>query len=331
MSWRGLARVASWLLLGGLLVIGARAVPWREAVSASATASGQWLAAATLVHALILPLGTLQWMCLIPRGERIAFRTMLWIRSAGWAIANGGPFLAEHAASIHLLAKRGGVGYVAATSIKILDQVTTGAGKLMLLGAVLVAAAPLPPTLRATAGGLVAGVGALWLSLVACVGSAARLERWAARRERMGHAVIGFLARLSRHLEVVRSPRSLGLGSFAAVAQRAAETAACWAVVSALGGSISLAGALLVAMAVNLSTMMSITPANLGVFEGSAFVALRASGLPAEQAVAAAVLLHVSYLLPIAGVGWTLLASATLRQKRRPRRAQELSGTPRHR
>jgi uncharacterized protein (TIRG00374 family) len=273
-------------------------------------------------------------MCLIPNGERIAFRTMLWIRSVGWAIANGGPLLAEHAASVHLLAKRGGVGYVTATSIKILDQVTTGVGKLVLLGAVLVAAVPLPPTLRATSGALVAGVGLLWLSLVACVGGAPRLERWAARRERAGRSVLGFLARLSRRLEVVRSPRNVVLGSLAALLQRAAETAACWAVVSALGGTISLGGALLVAMAVNLSTMMSITPANLGVYEGSAFVALRASGLPVEQAVAAAVLLHLSYLLPIAGVGWALLASASLGRKRRPSgspaETQELSGTPHH-
>jgi phosphatidylinositol alpha-mannosyltransferase len=334
MSWRRVGRVAGRLLLVGLLVVSARAVPWHEVVSASARASGEWLLIATLLHALILPLGTLQWMSLIPHGERIGFRTMLWIRSAGWAIANGGPFLAEHAASVHLLAKRGGVGYVAATSIKLLDQVTTGVGKLALLGAVLAAAVPLPTTLRATAAGLVVGLGALWLSLVACVGGAPRLERWAARRERSGRAVLGFLARLSRRLEVVRNPRSLGLGSSAAVLQRAAEVAACWAVVSALGGSISIGGALLVAMAVNLSTMMSITPANLGVYEGSAFVALRASGLPAEQALAAAVLLHLSYLLPIAGVGWVLLASASLLRRRRPSgssaEAHELSGTPHH-
>jgi uncharacterized membrane protein YbhN (UPF0104 family) len=77
--------------------------------------------------------------------------------------------------------------------------------------------------------------------------------------------------------------------------------------------------------------MLSITPANLGVYEGSAFFALRASGVPAEQALAAAVLLHVSYLLPIAGVGWTLLATETLGKKRRPSGAQELPGTAHHR
>jgi len=331
MSSRHIVRVAGWLGLGALLAVSLRAVPWPAVAAASAEASGSWLLVATLIHATILPLGTLQWMSLVPLGARIRFRTMLWIRSVGWAVANGGPFLAEHAASVHLLARRGGLGYVAGASIKLLDQLTTGVGKLALLAVLLVAAVPLPAALRATASALVAALGLLWLSLAACVGGAPRLERWAARRRAgVGHSALDFVARLSRRLEVARSPRSLVGGSSLAVLQRAAEVAACWAVVNALGADISFAGAILVATAVNLSTMMSITPANLGVYEGSAFIALRSSGVPAEQALAAAVLLHLSYLLPIAGVGWTLLATATLGKKRRPSEAQELPGTAHH-
>jgi uncharacterized membrane protein YbhN (UPF0104 family) len=101
-------------------------------------------------------------------------------------------------------------------------------------------------------------------------------------------------------------------------------------VVNAVGADLSFAGAVLVATGVNLSTMMSITPANLGVYEGSAFIALRASGVPIEQALAASVLLHLSYLVPIAGVGWTLLVAASVGSKRRSRGAQELPGTAHH-
>jgi phosphatidylinositol alpha-mannosyltransferase len=331
MRSRSLVRVAGWLGLAVLLALSVRAVPWTAVVSASAQASGSWLLVATLVHATILPLGTLQWMCLVPAGARIRLRTMFWIRSVGWAVANGGPFLAEHAASVHLLARRGGLGYVAGASIKLLDQLTTGIGKLALLAVVLASAVPLPPALRTTAAGLVTALVLLGLAVAACVGAAPRLESWAEQpREGPGRSVLEFVSRLARRLEAARSTRSLLGASGLALLQRAAEVAACWAVVNALGEDISVAGAILVATAVNLSTMMSITPANLGVYEGSAFIALRASGVPTEHGLAAAVLLHLSYLLPVAGVGWTLLATSALRKKRRPSGSQELSGTAHH-
>jgi uncharacterized protein (TIRG00374 family) len=332
MRSRRLVRVAGWLGLAALLALSVRAVPWTAVVAASAEASGSWLLVATLIHATILPLGTLQWMCLVPAGSHVRLRTMLWIRSVGWAVANGGPFLAEHAASVHLLARRAGLGYVAGASIKLLDQLTTGIAKLALLTIVLASALALPPALRATAATLVSALALLGLSVAVCVGAAPRLESWAERRRGgAGHSVLVFVARLARRLEVARSTRSLLGASSLAVLQRAAEVAACWAVVNALGADISLLGAILVATAVNLSTMMSITPANLGVYEGSAFIALRASGVPAEQALAAAVLLHISYLLPVAGVGWMLLAASALgRHGRRPSESRELSGTAHH-
>jgi phosphatidylinositol alpha-mannosyltransferase len=331
MRSRRFVRVAGWLGVAGLLALSLRGVPWPEVVVASARASGSWLLFATVVHATILPLGTFQWMCLVPAGAHMRWRTMFWIRSVGWAVANGGPFLAEHAASVHLLARRGGLGYVAGATIKLLDQLTTGMGKLALLAVVLASAVPLPPALRTTASSLAVAVVLLGLSVAAGARAASRLESWAdQRRSGPGSSVLEFVSRLARRLEAARSTRSLLGASGLALLQRAAEVAACWAVVHALGADISVAGAILVATAVNLSTMMSITPANLGVYEGSAFIALRASGVPTEHGLAAAVLLHLSYLLPVAGVGWTLLATSALRKKRRPSGSQELSGTAHH-
>jgi hypothetical protein len=151
---------------------------------------------------------------------------MLWIRSVGWAVANGGPFLAEHAASVYLLARRAGLGYVAGASMKLLDQLTTGVGKLALLIVMLGAAVPLPPALRATASALVAALGLLWLTLAACAAGAPRLERWAGRRPATGRSTVHFVARLSKHLEAARSSRSLVGGSTIGVLQRAAEVGA---------------------------------------------------------------------------------------------------------
>jgi uncharacterized protein (TIRG00374 family) len=326
MSVRQFARAAGWLLIAALLVVMARSVPWPEVAEASRRASPGWLALATLVHALILPLGAWQWMCLVPTGDHIWFGRMLWIRCVGWAIANGGPFMAEHAASVHLLAKRGGIGYAGATSIKILDQATTGLSKLLLLAAAVIAV-PLPETLRSTALALVIGFAVLWLLLLASVRGAHVLDRWSADRTHFGRGAIAFLTGVSKRLSVFHRGEIFGGGLVFALAQRAAEGVACWAIVTALGGSISLPGVLLVVTAVNLSTMMSITPANLGLFEGSAFVALRATGAASEQALAIAVLLHLSYLLPMAGVGWFLLAADAIGRRRRSQAEEGLRGT----
>ena len=56
--------------------------------------------------------------------------------------------------------------------------------------------------------------------------------------------------------------------------------------------------------AVSLSTMVSAAPANLGVYEGSAFLAYRALGVTPETALALGVVQHVLYLIPMAGAGW---------------------------
>jgi phosphatidylinositol alpha-mannosyltransferase len=326
MNVRRFARAAGRLLVVALLVVTARSIPWPEVAEASRRASPSWLVLATLVHALLLPLGAWQWMRLVPAGDHIPFARMLWIRCVGWAIANGGPFMAEHAASIHLLAKRGGVGYAGGTSIKILDQATTGLSKLILLAAAVIAV-PLPQTLRSTALALVIGFAVLWLLLLASVRWAHLLDRWSADRTGSARAAIAFLARVSKRLSVFRRGEIFGGGLLFALAQRAAECVACWAVVNALGVSISLPGVFLVVTAVNLSTMMSITPANLGLFEGSAFVALRATGLASEHALAIAVLLHLSYLLPMAGVGWFLLAADGIGRRRRSLAGEGLRGT----
>ncbi|HET9949617.1 MAG TPA: hypothetical protein VFQ22_11890, partial [Longimicrobiales bacterium] len=106
----GIRRLAGQLLLAGLVLVAVRAVPWEGAAEAVARASPAGVVLATLAHLLILPLGAWQWMQLLPAGDRVPLRDLLWIRSVGWAVANGGPFLAEHAASVHLLARRGGLG-----------------------------------------------------------------------------------------------------------------------------------------------------------------------------------------------------------------------------
>jgi uncharacterized membrane protein YbhN (UPF0104 family) len=94
-----------------------------------------------------------------------------------------------------------------------------------------------------------------------------------------------------------------------AVLQKIAEGVALVAVLTALGVTLPVWGVLLVLSAINLSTMASITPANLGIYEASAVVAYGLVGLEPELAIGAAVLQHVAYLIPMVGVGWVMMAS----------------------
>lgn len=306
-----------WLWWGGflvmtvLVVLALRGVDWDRVWTAVRRARPTWLALAVAGNALILPLAAWQWMWLVPGGARVGFGEMFWIRAVTSTVANGGPFLGGYAATVHLVAKRTGIGYGRAVSFKALEQVAEGFAKLVVVGsAVLVA--PLPRSFRVTALVLVVAVPAL--AALAGFGAGRRriLERWAARRRGWRRSLAEFAGRASEGLEAVRRPRVLAAALALGVAQKVAEGLALAAVLAALEVTVPLSTLLLVLAAVNLSTMISVTPANLGIYEGAAFLAYRATGVDGGTALALSVLQHAAYLIPMAGAGWILLAERGL-------------------
>ena len=60
----------------------------------------------------------------------------------------------------------------------------------------------------------------------------------------------------------------------------------------------------MVTVAPELGTLVSVTPANLGMYEASAVLVYLALGLTRETALTLAVVQHAAYLLPLAGIGW---------------------------
>lgn len=307
-----------WLLAWGtltVLVVGAfGGVAWDEALLAFRDADARWLAVAVAANLAILPLAAWEWLWLLPRAATVGFRTMFWIMSVTATVSNGGPFLAGHAAGIHLLATRGGMGHATGVSVKALDQLAEGVAKLALVAGVVLVA-PLPPSLRTTALVLSLGVPLLGLVLLVAARRAHILDRWSRGSRGWVRGVATFLAEVARQLETMRRPTALGMGILLAVAKKVAEGVAIVAVLTALGIQLPFWGVLLSLTAVNLSTMASVTPANLGVYEASALVAYRLAGLPTEVALGVAVLQHVAYLLPMAGVGWLVLAVSGMRPR----------------
>lgn len=103
--------------------------------------------------------------------------------------------------------------------------------------------------------------------------------------------------------------------------QKVAEGLAIVAVLAALTIELPFWAVFPCLTAVNLSTMASVTPANVGIYEASALLAFRAAGVPLEVGLGIAALQHVAYLIPMAEVGWVGLAVTGLK------RAEVLPGT----
>ncbi|MDT8368903.1 MAG: lysylphosphatidylglycerol synthase transmembrane domain-containing protein [Longimicrobiales bacterium] len=304
-GWAVLTVIVAWLL---------RDLAWDEIGAILVGAHPGWVAAAVLANFAILPLVAWQWTLFLPEGNRVPFPRMLRIQFVVAAISNTGPFIAGHAAGVHLVATQGGVGHAAALSAKALDQLSEGISKLVMLGAVVLWV-PLPTPLRAATLTLLVAVPALFAGLLLLAHRAHVFERWAAGRSGRTATTIRFMGEVADQMETLRRPGALigvlGIG----LLQKSFEGLAIWCVLQALGLDVPGWGVLLSLSAVSLTTMVSVTPAQLGLFEGSALVAYRLAGLGTEAALGAAVLQHLAYLIPFVGSGWLTLAVVSARPR----------------
>src|SRR5215218_1597463 len=189
-----------------------------------------------------------------------------------------------------------------------------GAGVLVVFGGSLPAEA-----LQALAAGLI-------LSVVGVVGLLSmRRFRWAFERvlpkrlhahySRLEHGVVGsFHGRL---------PLLVALS----VAGWVLEGAALYVTASAVGAPVSIAGALVVALAASLLTAVPITPAGLGFTEAGMVVMLGWLGLDVATATAATLLFRVINYWSIVAFGFVLYVSGRER-KRSTEESSGVSGEP---
>jgi uncharacterized protein (TIRG00374 family) len=78
------------------------------------------------------------------------------------------------------------------------------------------------------------------------------------------------------------------------------DAATLWAVLQSLGTTAPFAGVFAAFTMASVVAMISLLPAGLGTFDGTAIALLRASGVPFEAAVAATVLLRgLTFILPL--------------------------------
>ena len=292
---------AGWAVLSALAVMMVRDFDWRGTVAATAGADPTGLILAVVANGTILVLATAQWLLFLPEGARVPGRTMFGIVAVTSAVSNGGPPLAGHAAGARLLATRGELGSAGGVSVTILDQLAEGMTKLVVIAA---AALFVPGFRYGLAVALIVLIPALVAGFTLLAHRRERLEDLAAQHTGRAGSVLRFLAATAHHLGPLRRPGRFAVGVLFGVAQKIVEGLAIAAVALALGITLPAWAVLAAVLAVSLSTLVAVTPANLGSYEGSAFLVFRSAGLDADSALALAVIQHAAYLIPLAGTGW---------------------------
>ena len=172
-----------------------------------------------------------------------------------------------------------------------------GAGVLVVFGGSL----PAEAARALAAGGVLAGMGVGGLLCLRRFGWAFEKvlpERLRAHYHRLEHGVVGSL----------RGRRSLALLTAYSVGGWVLEGTALYATAAAVGAPVSVAGALVVALAASLLTTVPVTPAGLGFAEAGMLAMLQWLGLDAPTSTVITLLFRVINYWSIVVLGFALYA-----------------------
>ena len=308
-AWR-LARWGAVILLSALFIAALRRMDIGRVWSALGSVNPGWIGAALLCYALILPLWALQWFLLSPPVASRTRRRMLAVVCMTSTVLNTTPMLVGEATGILLLVTRGGLDRGAALSVLAMDQLFVGLAKLAVLSAAAVLL-PLPLWMTRAVASLVVAVGLLLLALVVAAWRHADLRR--VMDARLPARFRGRLASFGPALAPLRSPRLSGSVLLLALAKKAAEVLAIICIQRAFGVVLPLSSAVLVLAALNLATLLPLTPGNVGLYEAAVVFAYTWLGVPPEQALSMAVVQHACYVVALALPGYRWAADVTRR------------------
>jgi uncharacterized protein (TIRG00374 family) len=301
--------IGLWLVLSVAIVFALAGSPWQRALGVLRTADARWTMVAVVMNATILLLWAAEWRLLVPDSAPVSYGRMFEIVSITASVLNTIPFFAGETSAFALLVARGGLSGAAAASVLALDQLLVGVGKVAVIGGAGIGA-PLPSWLRA-------GVLAFCVAIAALAAALLTLaHRWQpgtgvpASPTKLARAR-AVIIDLGRHLDALRSAHRTSRAVSLALLKKAAELAAIVAVQRAFGFPPSVTAGLLILAALGLSTIVPVTPANVGVYEATVFAVYRYLGVPADAALAMAAVQHICFLVPFIAIGYLTL---TLRQ-----------------
>jgi uncharacterized membrane protein YbhN (UPF0104 family) len=323
--------VFEWLVWLALAVGAAAAfflIPWATVWAAFALANKLLVGAALLVCLGSAPLAAGLWSLFIARPSRPSFPTMFAITSLSTMARASLPFLAGDASSVGLLVTRGRLSPAPAVLVITLDQLFTGFGKVAVL-CVALAYAPVPPVINRAGMALLVVVAGGTLALLGAAHFGSGLRRFGASLPTWAARPLGWLADISMHLEILRSPlatiSALGLTTL----RKAIEVAVTLAVQRAVGVHLPLWSAFMLVAAVDLAAVIPGPPSSLGIFEATALFVYRFLGVSPATALVAAILQHAVYLCTDFGWGYAVMTADIARSgKQSLRRLSQAPSNP---
>ena len=280
---------------------------WNEFLKADPV----WLFLAIFFNTCILGFWASLWRLLLPKNISVSFSRILQANSFMSTSCNTIPFPGGHAVGVMALARRAEVGHTVALSVLALDQLMEGFAKIFVLTLVAIFV-PLPEPMRQ-------GI----LVFVFVIGFFAAIMFYLAHKQpRIKEDTVSFMGKVRRfvsrwsvHLEILRDVRIFSFGLLLAFLMMFAQTLGIWAVQKSLGLDLPFWAPILVMGALNLATVLPVTPGNFGIYEGTAFLAYQFYGLSSESALSLALLQHLCFLIPMVGSGYLVLLFLTSAQK----------------
>jgi len=300
-----------WFFVAGIFYLGLQSIDLDRAWIEFSRADPFWLLCAVFFNACILLVWTSLWRLLLPEKCSVPFSRIFQANSYMSTSCNTIPFPGGHAVGVMALARRAEVGHSVALSVLALDQLMEGFAKIFVLTLVAIFV-PLPEPMRQ-------GI----LIFVFVIGFFAAIMFYLAHKQpsikedtlSFRGKIRRFVSRWSVHLEILRDVRIFSFGLLLAFLMMFAQTLGIWAVQKSLGLDLPFWAPVLVMGALNLATVLPVTPGNFGIYEGTAFLAYQFYGLSSESALSLALLQHLCFLIPMVGSGYLVLLFLTSVQK----------------
>ncbi len=207
------------------------------------------------------------------------------------------------------LARRAEVGHSVALSVLALDQLMEGFAKIFVLTLVAIFV-PLPELMSQGILVFVVVIGFFASIMFYLAHSQPDTDRQQGSVKFIGK-IRGWVSSWSAHLEILRDLPTFSFGLLLALLMMLAQTMGIWAVQKSLNLDLPFWAPVLVMGALNLATVLPVTPGNFGVYEGTAFLAYQFYGLSSESALSLALLQHLCFLIPMVGTGYLVLLIQT--------------------
>jgi glycosyltransferase 2 family protein len=302
-----------WIFAAGILYLCLQSIDLDQAWNELSKATPSWLFLGIFFNIGILGFWAALWYLLLPKKISVPFVRVFQANSFMSTSCNTIPFPGGHAVGVMILARRAKVGHTVALSVLALDQLMEGFAKIFVLILVTIFV-PLPELMEQAI-----------LIFIAVIGFFASIMFYFAHKKpeaREGHEAVSvtgkaraFVSSWSVHLEILRDMRIFSLGLLLALLMMLSQTLGIWAVQKSLNLDLPVWAPILVMGALNLATVLPITPGNFGVYEGTAFLIYNFCGLSPELALSLALLQHLCFLVPMVGTGYLVLLFLTSVQK----------------